>query len=226
MRPALFLSALLATALFGGTALAERSNDDGSTKNKVSSARDLKERVLQERNQRHESTSSDNRGMTKTANAQAHRQFTTKNDKFRSHGDMYESYGQRSTSSTATSSQSSSAAEKIVKAKLEPGKSHGEQVDGSTRSKNQSVRSSAHQKVTYKTTVDGSQQGWSAGRKGVRSFVHFTNDKGQTNNQIRGATPQAQKMRHIAHTLINLGHIKAFAWDTAGGDGQALFPGN
>lgn len=227
MRPALFLSALLATALIGGTALAERTNDDDHASKRPSSARELKERVLQERGQRHESTTTNDRGMSPTQAAQAQRQFTFKADKFRAKGDVYESYGDKHTS--GITNQANDASKQMAKSKLNPGQSKGEQVDGSTRSKNQAVRSSAHQKVTYKSKVDGSQNGWSAGGKSVRSFVHFTNDKGQVNNQIRGATPQAMKIRHVAHTLMKsagTGLIKVFAFETAGGDGQSLFPGN
>ena len=214
MRPALFLSALLATALFGGTALAERTNDDSSS-SRVSSAQNLKERVLQERGQ---NRTAERSSSTTTRTERP----SSKVERFRTKGENYEQFGRSSHSGAGSSSASKgSSASKMIAAKLFPGRSHGEVLDGHARSSAPASKTTA--------TVGSTQATWTPGGKNVRSFVHFVNDKGETNNQIHGSTASAMKMRKVAKmimgTAVHNAHIKIFEWSTAGGDGQSLFPG-
>lgn len=206
MRSALFLSALLATALFGGTALAERTSDDSSSR-RVSSAQDLKERVLHERGE--------SRTAERTSSSRSEH-TSSKVEKFRAKGENYESFGHRSGGASMPSQASHSSASKAMAGKLLPGRAHGDIVDGQSKS--------------GKASSSGTQVGWSAGSKNVRSFVHQVNDKGEVNNNIRGNTASAMKMRHVAkiimQTAVRDPRIKVFAWTSAGGDGQSLFPGN
>lgn len=204
MRPALFLSALLATALFGGTALAERTSDDSYSR-RISSAQDLKERVLHERGE----SRSVERASTRVDHASA------RVEKFRAKGENYEQYGHRSSGAVSTAA-SHSASSKMLMQKVMPTRSHGDIVDGQSKSSRTSGGS-----VALSTAP---------GAKNAKSFVHMVNDKGELNNSIRGGTATAMKMRHVAkiimQTAVQNPHIKVFSWTSAGGDGQALSPGN
>ncbi len=214
MRPALFLSALLATALFGGTALAERTSDDNSGRH-VSNAQDLKERVLHERG---ESRTSERTSASRGEHT------SSKVERFRAKGENYEQFGHSGSGATSSASSKGSSASKMLAAKIMPGRSHGDVVDG------KSGNSSSSSSKGMRATVGSTQSTWTAGGKNVRSFVHSTNDKGQTNNNIRGATASAMKMRHVAKiimaTAVPNQKVKVFSWTSSGGDGQSLFPGN
>jgi hypothetical protein len=204
MRPALFLSALLATALFGGTALAERTSDDSSSSRHASSAQDLKERVLHERGE--------SRTVDRSSSRSDH--ASSRAEKFRSKGDTYENYGHRSGGAAASHVASHAAASKMA-GKLLPGRSHGDIVDG--------------QNKTSRTTTSGATLSTSPGAKNARSFVHMANDKGQVNTNVHGGTASSMKMRHVANVIMKTAvrdpRIKVFSWTSAGGDNQSLFPG-
>ena len=217
MRPALFLSALLATALFGGTALAERTNDDSSSQHS-STAQNLKERVLQERGQNRTAEHSSRSTATRAERP------SSKVEHFRTKGENYEQFGRSSHSGGGSSAAShGSSGSKMMASKLFPGRSHGEVIDGN-------ARSSAPASKGTRATVGSTLATWTPGGKNVRSFTHSVNDKGETNNQIHGNTASAMKMRKMAKiimkTAVHNPHIKLFEWSTAGGDGQSLFPGN
>lgn len=205
MRSGILISAFLATVLIGGTALADRNNDNDNKS--TAHARDIKDRVLEKQkegfgshSQRTESTKND---------SAAQKKFEAKTN-HNKHGDNYEQYGKsHSTSvtrSTTKSAKMSKSADKFSK--------RGENVD--SKGKNSS------------RTGMGAQVGWSAGGKSVRSYVHFVNDKGQVNNQIHGSTATAMKARHVANVLLKTAiggrPFKIFSWMGSGGDAsESLF---
>jgi hypothetical protein len=205
MRTGIFLSAMLATALVGSTALAERTNDsDNRTTNH---AREIKDRVLAQQKE----------GFGHAAKSEASRSDRGANKildqklDHRSHGDLYENYGKSSKSAPVTRSQTSSG--KMTKAPAKLSNKGGEtMVDSKGKGSSRSNM--------------GSQVGWSAGGKSIRSYVHFVNDKGQINNNIHGNTATAMKARHVAQVLLKTAGIfgKLFNWQGDGGDAsESLF---
>lgn len=211
MRSILFVSTLLATALIGSSALAERTGDETSTPRNVTNVRELKERIQHDSAEKH-ATPSEKQRVEKAPAAV---------ERFRPQGDMYDRTGHKVAGGLVTPQSSQTAATSKMPAKLLPGRSHGEVLEPVSR---KSSPSNAVQ-----TTVGSTQMTWSAGGKSVRSFVHFTNDKGQTNNNIHGATATAAKMRLCAKIIMGTagaGAFHVFSWQTAGGDSQSLFPGN
>ncbi len=212
MRSTLFLSTLFATALFGGTALAERSGDETSANHHVASARDAKERITHESTDKHDTSTSQT---TRTEKAPA------KVEVARPKGDNYEQYGHRPAGAAVHTVTTTNPAASKMPANLLPGRSHGDVVDPQGRKRTAAPSS-------IQATVGSTQMTWSAGGKSVRSFVHFTNDKGQTNNNIHGSTATAAKMRLCAKIIMGTagtGLMHVFSWQTAGGDSQSLFPG-
>ena len=211
MRSTLFLSTLLATALFGGTALAERSTDDTPSR-PITSPTDVKERIQHASTAKHETSTSQS---TRTEKAPAKVEPRAK-------GDTYDQYGHRPSAAPAAVIPALNQAASKVPAKLTPGRAHGDVVDAQGRKR-------ATAADADRPTVGSTQFTWTAGGKNVRSFVHSTNDKGETNNNIHGATASAAKMRKCAMIIMGtagLGAFHVFTWQTAGGDGQSLFPGN
>jgi Ni/Co efflux regulator RcnB len=205
MRTGLFLSALLATALVGSTALADRNNDNDNKS--TSHARDIKERVLEKQkegfghSQRTESTKNDTAAQKKFEAKTSHH----------AQGDNYEQYGKTSSARSTTTTSSSSS--KITKQADRFSKRGGETMSDSKG------------KTSSRSNM-GTQVGWSAGGKSVRSYVHFVNDKGQVNNNIRGNTATAMKARHVANVLLRTAGIKGklFNWQGSGGDAsESLF---
>jgi hypothetical protein len=200
MRSGILISAFFATALVGSTALADRNND--SDNRTTAHARDIKDRVLEKQKegfghvQRSESTKSDSAAQKKLEAKTNHN----------SHGDTYEQYGKSKSTSRTTTTSTKSA--KISKGSEKFSK-RGENVDSKGKG---SSRSSL-----------GTQVGWSAGGKSIRSYVHFVNDKGQVNNNIHGSTATAMKARHVANVLLRTAGLfgKLFSWQGSGGDNSA-----
>lgn len=211
MRSTLFVSTFLATALLGGTALAERTGDE-TTSRHVTNVRELKERIVHESQGTHETPS------TRTERVE---KAPVKVEHYRQKGDLYDHYGKKP--ATAAPAQVAAPVTATTKApqKLQAARAHGDVIDPVSRK-------SSSQSSTQ-ATVGSTQLTWTAGGKNVRSFVHFTNDKGQTNNDIHGATASAEKMRLCAKILMGTagaGLFHVFSWQTAGGDSQSLFPGD
>jgi hypothetical protein len=225
MRTGIFLSAMLATALVGSTALAERNND--SDNKGTAHSRDIKERVL------HESRSSSHvaRERTTRTDALGKAKIQSKTN-HNAHGDMYDNYGGSAAKAPMTTQSSSS--QKASKAPAAISQKGGEEmVDKSGKSSahapalNQYAQGGIAAPISsteHKTKTDTNKQvAWSAGGKSVRSYVHFVNDKGQINNQIRGNTATAMKARNVAKVILKTAGIfgKLFNWEGSGGDNSA-----
>jgi hypothetical protein len=215
MRTTLFLSTLLATALFGGSALAERTSDD-TVKTHAASPRELKEQIVRDSQQKHEDPSTKNENV---AGQKAPAQLQPS----RAKGDTYDHYGQTRSGNSTPNVATNNTNQKAQKAPLsmQPGRAHGDTVDPASTKRPTSTNG-------YKATVGSTQFTWTAGSKNVRSFVHFTNDKGQTNNNIHGATASAEKMRTVAGMIMGTAGLALchMSWQTTGGDAMSLFPGD
>jgi len=88
MRTGLFLGTLLATALFGGTALADRNSDDSNQKSR---GQDIKERVLEKQRDGFKSSKSYDVGGSKVDLKD------NRSERVRPRGEMYGDQGARST---------------------------------------------------------------------------------------------------------------------------------
>jgi hypothetical protein len=210
MRSTLFVSTLLASALFAGSALADRTGDDSASRPRPTNVRELKERIVHESTDKHETA----------ATKQATEKAPVSVEQHRQKGDLYDHYGQKPATAPAQVAAPVSSTQKAPQKLLLPGRSHGDVIDP--------VSKKSHAQSSTQATVGSTQLTWSAGAKNVRSFVHFTNDKGQTNNNIHGATASAEKMRLCAKVIMGTagaGMLHVFSWQTAGGDNQSLFPG-
>jgi hypothetical protein len=224
MRTGIFLSAMLATALVGSTALAERNNDNDNRG--TAHVREIKQRVLHESRRAHHTTHQ----RTTRTDAAAKNRVTSKVN-HNAHGDMYENYGHSSTKSTVTTRTTTS--QKATKAPAAIANKGGEEmVDKSGKSSRSPVLKDYAQggiaaplsSTQHKTKTDTNKQvAWSAGGKSIRSYVHFVNDKGEINNQIRGNTATAMKARNVAKVILKTAGMfgKLFNWQGSGGDNSA-----
>jgi hypothetical protein len=200
MRKGLFFSALLATTLVGSVAMADRSNDDDKSQSKS----DLKQRVLEkqsERPAREVRVVSDRSVKT-----------LTKINKTGGRGDIHENYGKvdsaRSNARTATVNRTRTA----------------NPLHGKFREKGELAEQGAEGKSSARGRKADSNKGNvarlknSPAAKDVRSGVHMKNDKGEINNNIRGNSPMAQKLKLQARTWITPGRVKVFSWEYNGAE--------
>lgn len=204
MRKGLFFSALLATTLIGGSAMADRSNDDDKSHSKS----ELKQRVLEKQRERpaSEVRTVDTKGV----------KSLTKINKTGGRGEQYEDYARVNggSASVKTTSNRSNSANRLAQMNRTKGELADQGAEG---------HSSARGRKSDSNKGKVARLSSSPAAKDVRSGVHMKNDKGEINNNIRGNTPMAQKLRLQARTWIQPGRVKVFSWDYNGAETASSF---
>jgi hypothetical protein len=220
MRTGLFISAFLATCTFGGLALADQNNDN----DKQTRGRDIKQMVLEKARENRASRNVDrNDGLTPSERA---RQAKMIQNKFRAKGDLVDQYeksytkngglGARTTVAKTNKSSRNPIAERL--------RAKGDAIESGHRN------AARGEKSKYKR---GNQvePAWTPGLKSTTTTgVYFKNDRGQVQNNIRGATATARKIQHQAQAILKSAvrnsKIKMFEWATSGGDSMSMNPGH
>lgn len=205
MRKGLFFSALLATTLIGGSAMADRSNDDDKSHSKS----ELKQRVLEKQRERPASN-------VRTVETKGVKSLT-KINKTGGRGEQHEDYGRvngGSASVKTTTSNRTNSANRLSQMNRTKGELADQGAEG---------RSSARGRKADSNKGKVARLSSSPAAKDVRSGVHMKNDKGEINNNIRGNTPMAQKLRLQARTWIVPGRVKVFSWEYNGAETASSF---
>jgi len=192
MRKGLFLCALLATAMIGGTALAERTNTD----NKPSRGQQIKERVLAKQRE----------GFAKTRASHQSTQHTTapKVSKMRPKGEVYGDQATRTRANAATVGRKNLSATNTINTPAEIKKMMHmvNPMYGAYRTAQDDQSAEAYGGRSM--SPQGYHNATTGASSVVTSHVHFKNDKGEVMTSTMGNTATAMKNRHLKNEIMGL----------------------